>query len=355
MTSRQTLGRCVAHAQRSWILAVAFAVTGACVGVVAQAAPMPAADSLDYRHDLAFALQKSDAPRDWALGSQLLETRPPSGAFLTKRLAFLRRAALAAPDDRLVQSLMANIAVDGSCKPRMRCGDPAALARLEPGNGMAWLPVAVAAARAGNARATDAALARMVASGRYNEHLGEAIAAWSALFERHPPAALGGRKDASDAAHLLELIHSEAMATALPPAQALVGACSKTRHPHAGTRRFDDCGRVGRQLMNRAQTLAGRMLGVALLRASRAGGKDDIERIRTVAWQGEQMAKIEAALDHDAVARLNYLNMIQSSASPMMVVQYELTINGVAATPPADWKQTVDGHPVEPLEDGDTP
>ncbi|MBS0193801.1 MAG: hypothetical protein JSR34_06110 [Proteobacteria bacterium] len=348
MTTHNTLRHFIARTA----CAAALAVTGVGIGLGVQAADAPASASLDYRHDLALALQKSAAPRDWALGAQLLASRPPSDAFLRERLTILRRAAHAAPDDRLVQSLWANIGIDGSCKPRMACGDPAALARLEPENAAAWLPVAVHAARSGNARATDAALARMAATGRYNEHFGQAIAAWRELFQRHPPASLHTGMAAIDDGHVLELAYDAATATALPPNDALVDACSKTRHPHAGARRFADCARLGRVLMDRAQTLPGRVLGVALLRASRDGGKGDVERIRTVTWQAEQMARVDAALETDAVARQNYLNMIQSGYSQMPAVSYELAISGYAPTPPADWKQTVDGHAVEPLEDG---
>ena len=59
----------------------------------------------------AVELQKSAFPRDWALGAQLLETRPASGAAQHERALILQKAAAAAPKDRLVQSLWANASI----------------------------------------------------------------------------------------------------------------------------------------------------------------------------------------------------------------------------------------------------
>lgn len=341
------------HTSVKWLVASATALLCA-TALSAPAAPghdTPVAQGpSDYRHQLARDLQKSAAPRDWVLGAQLLETHPATGANLRERLAILRRAARAATDDRLVQTLWASASVDARCRGRGPCGDRQALVRIDPGNGVSWVPVIAGDWKAGGGRGADAGLARLAASGRYNEHLGEAIAAWRDLFARHPPS--GAPQNPDEAAlYTLNLVLDEARASAMPDTAALVDACSKSKYPKAGARRFADCGQVGRLLMDRAQTVAGRMAGVDILRASRQGTKDDIPRIRTVTWQAEQMATIVTDLGKDSVALQNYLNLIQANDSQTAAMLYEMTIFGVAQTPPADWKQTVDGHPVEPLDD----
>ncbi|HTA65422.1 MAG TPA: hypothetical protein VK753_07955 [Xanthomonadaceae bacterium] len=333
------------HLARTGVLG-AFVCAMPCVAAIA-----PVQNPQDFRHDLAHRLQKSESPRDWAFGAQLLATQSASGADLHERNAILQKAAHAAPGDRMVQALWANASLSGHCTAKQACGDRSALARLEPDNGAAWLTVVDGAWRSGNARAIDAAIARMAASGRYNEHLGEAIAAWRDVFQRFPPPAQAGANATSVGGSVLNLAFDEAVSTAIPSTASLVDACSQAKHPEAGTKRFANCGRIARLMMGRAQTLSGRADGAALLRASHAGAKADIERVRTVTWQSEQFEKVASVLGSDPVAKQNYMNLIQASDSEMPAVQYDLTIFGIPLTPPADWKQTVDGKTVEPLDD----
>lgn len=324
---------------------------GAIACAPAFAADTPPADPLGYRQDLATRLQKGDSPRDWALGAQLLETRPASGANLRQRLAILQKAARAAPGDRMVQALWADIALGGHCPARLACGNPAALTRLDPDNGVAWIPVVDRAWHMGNPRVTNEAIARLARSSRYNEHLGEAIAAWRDVLDRLPPSKAESSDPTIEGGRLLELAYDEAVVTAIPPAASLVDACSKDKHPNVGNKRFQDCARIGRTMMGRSQTLAGRLVGVAVLRASHAGSPADVARVRTVTWQAEQAGKLASALAADPVARQNYMNLVQSNDSEMPAVHYNLTIFGMALTPPDDWKQTLAGKPVEPLDD----
>ncbi len=310
----------------------------------------PAQAPADIREHLATQLERGTSPRDWALATQLLEARPPTGAHLRQRLVLLRKAAQAAPGDRLVQAMWSSLVSSQPCRGRSGCGDRGGIARLDPGNAATWVPVLDGAWKSGRTRVVDDVLVQMAASGRYNEHFGQAVGAWLDVLARHPPGAGPGQEGAA-----LQLVLDEARATAIPDPTALVDACSKARHPETAQRRFTLCGRVGRLLMDRAQTVAGRMAGVAVLRASREGTKDDIERIRTVTWQAERMEAVSARLDADPVELQNYLNLIQINGSQMAAVQYELAIHGIATTPPEGWTQTVDGHPVEPLDDRAAP
>jgi len=328
-------------------------------GGVACAGPAAAADAAGgdlqaYRHDLALKLQKSPSPRDWALASQLLETRPVTGVSLHERGLILQKAARAAPQDRLVQTLWASIPLqDQRCRAGQRCADQrAALARLEPDNGAAW----VLAIGKGDHPGTEAALMHVAGAQRYSEHLGQAIAAWREVFRRYPPPLpevhpTDGADASTASGDQLDLIFDEAATTAVPATASLFEACRKTSHPNAGAKRFETCGKIARLMMGRSQTLIGRLSGVALLRASHAGSKADIDMVRAVTWQYEQYLKIEPDIDSIAVAKQNYLNLIQTTDSEIQAIQYELRIWGVPLTPPVGWKQTVDGKRVEPLDE----
>lgn len=343
------------------LLATVVVATAAANAEAVKAPPAPApaatpaladpAGPTDYRRDLARLLETSPAPRDRALAAQLLETQPPSGAHLPQRMALLRKAAAAAPGDRLVQALWATTSASVHCGRRTTCGDRNALARLDPSNGAAWVIVVTGAWRAGNTRVADAAIARLAGSDRYNEHYGEAIGAWREVFAHHPPQQGAVANAATDAKYALDLARDEAAATAVPDTTALLDACSRTRAAKAGAAHFRTCGRVGRLLMDRAQTLAGRAAGVAVLRAAGEGSKDDDERIRTVLWQSEQMVKVEAALAADPVGLQNYLNMVQANDSEMAAIRYELRIFGIPITPPAQWRPAPTAQPTAPQSD----
>ena len=336
---------------RGALLALAIGLTAA---GPAAATGVSDADLQAYRHALALKLQKSPSPRDWALGSQLLDTRSGSVANLRERALILQKAARTAPRDRLVQTLWANIPLqDRHCPAGLRCADHRmALARLDPDNGVAW----VSTIRKEDPRDTEVVLRRVAASERYNEHLGQAIAAWRDVFRRYPPPLPAVRPvDSADPSTAigdqLDLVFDEAAATAVPSTASLFDACRKASHPNADARRFETCGKIARLMMGRSQTLIGRLSGVALLRASHAGTKADIDMVRAVTWQYEQYLKIEPATDSIAVAKQNHLNLIQTTDSEMQAIQYELRIWGVPLTPPTGWKQTIDGRQVEPLDE----
>ncbi|HTD27933.1 MAG TPA: hypothetical protein VK660_00935 [Xanthomonadaceae bacterium] len=313
-----------------------------------------------YRHGLALSLQRSASPRDWALGSQLLETRPVSGAALRLRGQILQKSAQAAPEDFLVQTLWSNIPLrDSFC----RCSERrAALARLDPGNGVSWLSTIDHAWKKGDTRGTEAALSRMAAADRYNEHLGLAVAAWRDVFRRYPPPPSqafprNGADTSADNGDELDLTFYEAVATVTPPVASLVDACRKTKLPHANAKRFETCGKIARVMIARSQSLLGRLSGVEILRAAHAGKPADIGMIRTVTWEYEQYQPIAASMASNANARHNHLILIEQTDSEMQTVQFELGSAGIPLTPPDGWKQTVDGKQIEPLDDwsGKTP
>ena len=332
-----------------------IAVGMSCIG---QAAADDASDMRlgAYRHGLALSLQQSTSPRDWALGSQLLEMRPDTGVALRQRALILQKAAQAAPADVLVQTLWANLPLNDSfCRAAHGCLDRrTALARLDPGNVVGWLSVLDHAWKKGDARGTEVTLRHLADAVRYNEHLGLAVAAWLDIFRRYPAPksqAFAGYEASTVASDELDLTFSEAVATVTPPVASLVDACRKSKRPHAGAKRFEICGKIARVMMGRSQSLLGRMFGVEILRAAQAGNKADVSMVRTVTWQYEQYQPIAASMANNANARQNHLILIEQTDSEMQAVQFELGIAGIPLTPPDGWKQTVNGKQIDPLDD----
>jgi len=333
----------------------------ACAALAALASPAFAATDIAalqaYREGLSAALEHSDQPRDWALASLLLDAPVADRARNQKRSALLDKAVRAAPADRIVLAIWANTPfAAGNCVRRAGCLDGArVLARLEPENGAAWLPVVQHAARRNDARAVDAAIHQLAQASRYNEHIGQALAAWRDVFRRYPgPKGELTAAGSSASEDTLDLSAYEAEATAMPPAAPLIDACSRRLHPSASPIRFRDCGTAARLMMGRSQTLDGRLAGVAVLRASHEGTGADIERVRTVTWQAEQYARLKPEWSNAALKQ-NHQAMIESTDSEMQVIDYELTIGGRALTPPPNWKQTMAGRPIGPLEEPGLP
>jgi hypothetical protein len=317
------------------------------------------ADLSAYRQGLALSLQKSSSPRDWALGAELLDTQADKARGARQRDQILQKAALAAPDDRLVQVLWANSAA--LCPSGQRCPDhSAALQHLDPDNSALRLAAIDQAWKRGDVRGTDAAIRQMAGADRYNEHFSEAIAAWRDVFSRYPPPNLQsqsrfGADASSPAGNEIDLAFDEAVATAEPPTASLVEACARTKQLKAIASRFAACAKIARVMMGHSQTMSGRMAGVAVLRVSHAGDKADINTVRAVTWEYEQYLRIEPSVLGNAVAKQNHVSLVQTAGSEMQIIQYELSTEGIVLTPPDGWKETIDGKPVEPLDDVPTP
>ncbi|MCQ4165936.1 hypothetical protein [Tahibacter harae] len=138
-------------------------------------------------------LSVSTAPRDWMLASQLQTLLDPlDPAYSGKvRAELLRNAAAAAPDDALVQWVaMTAMPGDGG---KVGCAAPAGLPanidnvlRLESDNGLAWLPVLSHAYQNDDALGMDAALARMAAAERFDDHVDDFAKVLAQFHADHP-------------------------------------------------------------------------------------------------------------------------------------------------------------------------
>ena len=155
-------------------------------GSITQASKDPdmSPTAFGWSAQLMLSLNKSKSPRDWALLGEILghDKNGPVHA----GGAMLRKAAAAAPMDRVVQQLWANASLDGSgCDSQHPCPDRAtAWARLEPDNDVAWFPVVAAASLAKGIPAIDAAIEQFAHASRYDDSIGDLLRAWKDVFQR---------------------------------------------------------------------------------------------------------------------------------------------------------------------------
>jgi hypothetical protein len=331
-------------------------LTAAPPNAAAAPTPLEALGNMHRRGILAM-LDHSPAPRDWALRAQLTpmylavnEHRAPTADENLANGALLRQAAEAAPDDRLVQWLWANAAPAASgCNEQRPCPErSAALARIEPDNGAAWLPVVAEAVAGGDARAVDAALARMASTTRYDELFAEGTIAWTEVHRRHPlPAALASQyaasagmsgADPSDP-ELLHYVQGAALsaATAIGSFGAL-RACDVQKHPDASAGRFEHCEAIGRRMFSTASTLIGRQMGRAVLRMSGADSPGVEEQKRALEWLFFQSSRLLQQDGGPLGVTLPYVVDLEETRSEIQAMERVLQRGGVPATPPPGWK-----------------
>jgi hypothetical protein len=306
-----------------------------------------------YSRQLSVALDNSNSPRDWALQSQNIWLEAGAGEFTRPggRGELLRKAAQAAPNDRLVQWLWANAEPARSgCDAAHPCpGRAAALARLEPDNAAAWMPVLDEAARVNDASGVDAALARMAAATHHDDLFVETALAWEALYRRYPlpaemarhaadeatPASTGS---AAGAAPALAIVAAIARAAAMPSSAQAMRACDRDNNPQAAATRFDNCGRIGRLMQADGLTVMARRLGAGYLRRSRTIAATDLAAVRELDWRLRQSFPLVRQFESDPVALQRYFADLASTGSEIAAQELLLHRAGIALAPPPEWK-----------------
>jgi hypothetical protein len=303
-----------------------------------------------YAIATAKSLEQSKAPRDWALASQLLGTVVDDYKIPHERAVLLRKAVEAAPSDHLVRWMWADADADVS---ESDCGTPsecanrsAALARLEPDNAVAWLPVLGRAWDDHDAAAKDNAIARIATAKRFDEHQGMTLTAWLDVYKRFPPplpASVPGAVDSPS-----EFALNEASRTAPWSSTVLFMSCNPSNDPKASPAHVAHCGQAGRLLMEQAPFLTGRWQGFLVLRISGDAKPADLPAMRELAWQFEQFfrklqPKPDAAYESAIVA-----NML-SSGNDKTLVTGRLHRAGLPSTPPAAWQWMSNGKPLDML------
>jgi hypothetical protein len=309
-----------------------------------------------YQHGMEESLRASASPRDWALSAAVMhsdeQSDGPSPADAS-RGALLRKAAEAAPTDRLVQWIWAIAPVELSgCTAATPCRNRgSALAKLEPENGAAWVPAIADAVRYHDAPRTDDALAHMAAATRYDEVFSESKSAWLNAFRRFPmPQDLLRLPDGKTADATLAA-ESGAMGQlfyAIAPFDELVQACQRGRHPEVPAARFANCAKAGRLMLDHSTTNTGRMVGGIILEMSGGSTAEDLELIRAAKWQRDEQLRLERTGEGDMARMREQLDRLVASDSEVATMQEDLRRAHVSLTPPAGWQPRQQGGPQGP-------
>ncbi|HJU40091.1 MAG TPA: hypothetical protein VJ724_11005 [Tahibacter sp.] len=294
-------------------------------------------------------LRTSAAPRDWAVASQIF-VYPDSDssdamAAMEKRQSqqaeLLRTAALAAPDDKLVQwlALFEMPHAGGGCAspaaPRDRVD---AVLRLEPDNGFALLPALKEAVAAKDATAIDTVLAQIAAAPRHDDHVADYTLVLLDVAARHPDAAMrmpdhaANALDADDVALLGASMQARQIGASL---YGLTKVCDAAEQTDADLRRFAACADIGRRLSRESPNFTVRLTGFDLLRKSAQFDETDAAAERELRWLTEQaqgLAEREQA-GFVPAARRAWLESRDDVASMRAVLGHY----GISATPSAGW------------------
>jgi hypothetical protein len=306
----------------------------------APSAPPSAADlaSKAYSENLGKQLRASTSPRERALGARMYFDDPTSAGKV------LREAAKAAPNDVLVQLQWSTIGSAWSgCDAASPCPEQAmAWARVEPDNGLAWLPAFEALYRSGDERAIDAAIAHMAGAGSFDDHFVDAWLAFrGAIAARAMTASVAKRllasEDAGDAdpRQAASDVMAMAYAAALPlPLTGLSRSCKRESHPQLAPARFEDCARIGRAIVHSDSSVMMKMLGMSIVHVSGLEDDSDRQARRALAWRQQSSV---AAMNRPSGAK-GYFADLASTRSEVRAQELLMARSGIAPEPPPEWQ-----------------
>jgi hypothetical protein len=306
-----------------------------------------AASDLEQRRRVELTLDRllgqGDAPRDAALRHQVFLYDAGERTILPRDGAALRAAAAAAPRDRLVQWIWATVPeAESGCSDAAPCPERAGtLAALEPANAAAWLPVLDAAARAKDAAAVDAAIARMAAGKSYDDLYVQTVLAWVDVFARWPNTVplRAGDGDAERPLRAIDFAYVRATFGAqTAQLTQLARACDARRQDAPRPDRMADCARLGRLMLRRGTSLLAQRMGRALQRRSGAELAPDADAARVLDWQIAQLAEVEKRDGGSAKAVTAQFEHLRASGSEQAALVHRLERVGIATAPPSDWQ-----------------
>lgn len=299
------------------------------VGIRIASAGEPASAYKSFESSLDTAMRSGSHPLDWALAAS--GSPKPSrtiGATTARSDGDLFRAAQAAPNDALVQWLVANYAdtttPEGAAH---RAAAIEALTRIEPENGAVWMQALADAARRGDTAGVDAALVRMAEARSFDDHFVDIAHAWLDVYDRHPPPA-SLASDGYDAGFVAAF--AKAAATAIPAYNPLVLACKEPAN------RAADCALAGRLMLEHANSLVARAIGFALLHTVDAATDADREMRRTLDWYAANAMR-GSGEDGNARDALAYENDWRRMNDETEVRKSAIRRAGLPIEPPADW------------------
>lgn len=308
------------------------------------------ADESARQRRLVENLRTSASPRDWALASQIAQLPDARSADVDSamhkahadRAELLKTAALAAPDDALVQwfALFRLPNASGGCTssapPQARVD---AVQRLEPDNGLALLPTLKRAIDAKDAAGIDTVLARIAAAPRYDDHVVDHTLALLDVAARYPesvarPPFVDGRKVSDD-----DLAFVSALSDARAGGVTVYGlgeVCDAVKQTEADLRRFAACADIGRRLSREAATIGLRLSGFHVLRKSAQYDEADAAAEREMQWRIAQSMRLVGEGGPRVMSEGKQAWL--AHADDFAALKTLLERHGISASPPAGWQ-----------------
>ena len=254
------------------------------VGIRIASAGEPGSAYSKFEGSLNTAMRSGTRPLDWALAAT--GSPQPSrtiGGPTPRSDGDLFRAAQAAPNDALVQWLVANYADTSTPEGAAhRAAAIEALSRIEPDNGAVWMQALNQADKRGDAAGVDDALTHMAEARRFDDHYIDTAHAWIDVYDRFPPPANLPTDDGYDAAFVAAI--AKGAATAQPAYQTVIFACKPPAADSADFERAARCTKIGRVMLDRATTLVARSIGFAVLGNLEAVTEADRNAKRNLDW-----------------------------------------------------------------------
>lgn len=294
------------------------------------------------------SLSTSSNPRDWASAVLAIGLKKDV-ASEHEQIALLDRALAAAPDDALVQWIALTQSNRVSQSATTREAIVRTLERLEPDNAAVWMEALELASQRKDQAAIDAALARMAASTRDDEHFSDLIKVsldvfkrypwpdeYFALFEKQNPD-LSSRSVKETAPYIYAVAITAAFA--LPAYQSLIKACTVNPATGEGTARAKDCVIIGRLMVAHGTTLIANRIGSSVLRLSCTFNDDDVQRARTQDWIRQQKTTLNGSPTAEPMSReiITSMNDWIETGSELESMRLAVARADKPLTPPADW------------------
>jgi hypothetical protein len=299
-----------------------------------------------YQDDLVGMLTSSPDPRDWALadfGFAVLDS------LQKPELKSTARAVHAAPDDPLILWM----ALSGYKKREdaARIDDLIGKLQLaEPDNAAVWFESLQQAGMKHDHAGVSAALKRMSATSRMDNHLADLNHLVVGAYSRKPvPDEVRGSLPAEIRAStsLIPYIYAGAVTNALvlPAFQFVVNAC-RVDASGRNADRVADCDAVGHLMTSNSDSLIGTMIGYSVLRVSHTFTDDDVRAGRDLDWVYEKwtqrsLDRYKNGLSPDAseytVETAAYAEDWFATGSEFEAMRRSLQRANIATTTPDDW------------------
>ncbi|MBS0465238.1 MAG: hypothetical protein JSS03_09635 [Proteobacteria bacterium] len=319
-------------------------------GPGAAEAPGTAAGDAAHRYwvDVVNGLRSSSEPRDWVLASWVIyfhdnsaSDRLPLEFGRQAAGALLEKAGAAAPGDALVQAALASTPVYeyNDCDKRRCAIHFDALARLEPDNAAAWIPVVSSAVSRHDTAAADAALEHMAMATRFDDHEVEMALAFRKSLRRYPVPAEATRdfQGAVGSEAKQEHLAFEA-SESLSQFQALLSfglpnLCDPAIVSGATNLRKAECAHVGRMLLG-----SGESEGWNYLCGTGLATSHDREIARLVEWQTRGVDDFARNSRPDSTIWLrDWFADLEVTHDRREAHLRSLVRQGIPVTPPRNW------------------